>query len=161
MSADIESGTGNDKPIAALSPPSSRANEVESNSLSHGDSFATGNTSPLSAHLSRCSQNKDPSVTSVGNVNIENHKAKGVCTEGKASCVGKENESIAFRMERLRRKKEEIEQVIMLLKAVSVLCQVFDVSLFISQTTVASKSHTVKTALIFVQTQKLEPPCTE
>ena len=116
MSTDIESGKGNDKLMASLSSHSSTGNEVENNSISHGDGFATGNTSPLSAHLSRCSQNKDPSVTSVANVNIEDHKAKGVCTEGKASFVGKENESIAFRMERLRKKKEEIEQVTMVLK---------------------------------------------
>jgi len=58
----------------------------------------TGNTSPFTAH-------SPPYKTSNENTNIMEKKAN--------SCSGNESECIALRMERLRRKKEEIEQVTM------------------------------------------------
>jgi len=58
----------------------------------------TGNTSPFTAH-------SPPYKTSNENTNIMEKKAN--------SCSGNESEYIALRMERLRRKKEEIEQVTM------------------------------------------------
>ena len=96
-----------------LSSPSSRTNEGESIFLSQSDGWrsATGNTSPLSAHLSRHNHYNKPSLKSAENTSLQEHGAKGVLMAGKASFIGKESDWIAFKMERLRKKKEEIEQV--------------------------------------------------
>ena len=64
----------------------------------------TGNTSPVAAY-------RPPCKTSNENNNIMEKEAN--------SCSGKESELIALKMERLRKKKEEIEQVTMFRK----LCQ--------------------------------------
>ena len=95
--------------LTALSPQSSNTKEAEGKGLCQDDNLSpvSGNMSPLSAHFPGYNQHDGPSLASVKDVNIEEQRAKG----GKASFVGKESEWIAFKMERLRKKKEEIEQV--------------------------------------------------
>ena len=96
--------------LTALSPRSSNAKQAEGKGLCQGDNLSpviTGNMSPLSAHFAGYNQHDGLSLVSVKDVNIEEQRAK----EDKANFVRKESEWIACKMERLRKKKEEIEQV--------------------------------------------------
>ena len=74
----------------------------------------TGNTSLLTTNLATYNQTR----TIVDNNNVKEHTAKTVSPDDKASCSGKESDWVALKMERLRKKKEEIEQV-------SILCKLF------------------------------------
>ena len=95
--------------LTAFSPLSSNTKQAEGKGLCQDDNLSpvSGNMSPLSAHFAGYNQHDGPSLASFKDVNIEEQGAKG----GKASFVGKEREWIAYKMERLRKKKEEIEQV--------------------------------------------------
>ena len=74
----------------------------------------TGNTSLLTTNLATYNQTR----TIVDNNNVKEHTAKKVSPDDKASCSEKESDWVALKMERLRKKKEEIEQV-------SILCKLF------------------------------------
>ena len=72
----------------------------------------TRNTSLLTTNLATYNQTR----TIVDNNNVKEHTAKKVSPDDKASCSGKESDFVALKMERLRKKKEEIEQVSILCK---------------------------------------------
>ena len=112
-----------------LLSPSNRIAEIESSSRSQVDSWhsTTGYTSPLSRHVALHNQHNETSHSSVENVRIEEHREKGVLTEGEASFVGKKSDWVDFKMERLRKKKEEIERVNRLLETIFALNQWLDV----------------------------------
>ena len=90
------------------SPQSNCTNDSDSAVLcqSDGISLATINMSPLSEHLVKLNQHNPTFPTEKESV-----KAKGDSADCKASCIAKESDWIASKMERLRKKKEEIEQV--------------------------------------------------
>ena len=100
--------------LTVLSPRSSNTKQAEGKGLCQGDDLGpvTGNMSPLSAHFAGYNQHDRHSLASVEDANMVEQRAKG----GKASFVGKESEWTACKMERLRKKKEEIEQVTMSLE---------------------------------------------
>ena len=75
----------------------------------------TGNTSLLATNLATYNQTR----TIVDNNNVKEHTAKTVSPDDKASCSGKESDWVALKMERLRKKKEEIEQVSILCNTIS------------------------------------------
>lgn len=104
------SNSVNSELLTALSPRNSNTKQAEGKGLCQGDNLSpviTGNMSPLSAHFAGYNQHDGLSLASVKDVNIEEQRVK----EGKANFVGKESEWIGCKMERLRKKKEEIEQV--------------------------------------------------
>ncbi|KAL9959542.1 hypothetical protein ACROYT_G032873 [Oculina patagonica] len=96
--------------VCTLSPTTSRMNGNESYSPSITDCLPpiceTGNTSPLTPHLSPC--NQTPTVQSCNNME---HTASGVAMDGRASRSAKDSKWVALKMKRLQKKKEEIEQV--------------------------------------------------
>ena len=75
----------------------------------------TGNTSLLTTNLATYNQTR----TIVDNNNVKEHTAKTVSLDDKTSCSGKESDWVALKMEQLRRKKEEIEQVSILCNTIS------------------------------------------
>ncbi|KAJ7331220.1 hypothetical protein OS493_020002 [Desmophyllum pertusum] len=103
MIAEKDSSSENGELMCTLSPAISRMDGSETNSLSVTGSLLptcqTGNTSPLTAHLSPYNQ----TPTSAENNNIKEQMAQ--------SCDGKESDWVTLKMERLRKKKEDIEQV--------------------------------------------------
>ena len=95
--------------LCSLSPAASRMNGNESKSPSITDVFPptcqTGNESPLTPHLASYYTH------TVENSNIAKHPASGVALDDTNGSSGKDGEWIALKMKRLRKKKEEIEQV--------------------------------------------------
>ena len=75
----------------------------------------TRTTSLLTTNLATYNQTR----TIVDNNNVKEHTAKTVSLDDKASCSGKESDWVALKMERLRKKKEEIEQVSILCNTIS------------------------------------------
>ena len=106
-----------DKDVFTENNPSSGnlyESEVSSSSMTNCPPTAckTGNTSLLTTNLATYNQTR----AIVDNNNVKEHTAKKVSPDDKASCSGKESDWVALKMERLRKKKEEIEQVSILCK---------------------------------------------
>ena len=82
-------------------------------SFSEGVQFYQGNLSSLTT-TSNTTHLVSPSFLSVENSGMENQKGKEFSTDDRANHQGNKSDWIAFKMERLRRKKKQIEQVIMI-----------------------------------------------
>lgn len=130
MSTANDSNNENVGLVCTLSPTTSRMNGNESYTPSMTDCLPptceTGSTLPMTPLLSPCNQ-----TPTAENSNIKEHTASGVVMDGRASCSGKESEWVALKMKRLRKKKEEIEQVTSV-EAVSMLCRVLAVKAYLS-----------------------------
>ena len=84
-----------------------------SSSFSEGVQFYRGSLSSLTT-TGNTTHLVSPSFLSVENTGMENQKEMGVWTDDRANHQGSKSDWIAFKMERLRRKKKQIEQVIMI-----------------------------------------------